>query len=685
MNRTVLDGLRARVGGWAGEGYEEVGSVLALIIGYTALYLALGRLSFLESLHGVDITPWNPPAGLALTLLLVRGVSYVPLVVLAAFLSSQLLPLVSIPPIAGLAAALIIAVGYAGAAGVLRHAVRFDIGLHRAHDVVLLIIAACMGAGLVSLGFVATYAVAGVIPWADFGRASFQFWVGDAIGAVVLAPLLLVILDHMCSRRSGARAKARFSVLELVAQWGSIAAALALVFGPYQDRYSFQLFYLLFLPLVWIATRHGLGGASWAVFSIQGGLIAILEFEDRSSEAIRIFQLLMFAVAITGLMLGAVVSERSRVARALAQSQARLAAIFNAARDGVLTIDMAGRIEAVNPAVEGLFRRPAQRLVGTDIRNLLDASHLLERLASSAHDGAPEPLRLELDARREDGSIFPIELTAGHFGSGADEHHALVLRDITLRREAETQARRHESEVAQVSRASLAGEMASALAHEINQPLMAITTYARGCLRLLKQPLFEPAVLKEGVEQVMLQAERAGDILSRLREFLRTGACQRSVVNVKALLDGSVALAQMEAAQNAIDIEVRVAPGLPAVLADRIQIEQVLLNLLRNAIDAVLGDDANPRSIVIAANRASATTVEITVADSGAGLADEVASRLFEPFVTTKPHGMGLGLSISRSIVEAHEGHLQLLRTSGAGSIFAFDLPIADGARARAG
>ncbi len=683
--QTTIGIVREKLLGLADNPPGEILPAIALSAAYIALYLVLDRLSFIEALYGVDITPWNPPAGLTLALLIVGGIAYMPVVVVATLVSRQLLPLVSIPPTAALTAALVVAVGYAGAAGILRHVLRFDRRLQHTRDVVMLIIAATIGAGFVALGFVTTYAAEGVISWADFRTAALQFWLGDAIGAVVFTPLLLVLLEKLRGGGLSVRRRNWFGILEIVAQWASIGGALALVFGFHHDRYSFQLFYFLFLPLVWIATRRGLGGASWAVFTIQAALIATLEFEDKSGETIRAFQLLMFAVAATGLILGAVVSERRRVARALAESEGRLTAILNAARDGVLTVDAGGRIETVNPAVEELFGRPARLLIGTDVRYLFDRPDILQRLTSSTSLSRTEPLRLELNGWRENGAVFPVELTAGHFGAAGSEHYTLVVRDITLRRDAEARQRQRQSEVAQVSRLSLAGEMASALAHEINQPLMAITTYARGCLRLLRQTLLEPSVLREGIEQVLLQAGRASDIIVRLREFVRTGASQRSSVDVKSLLDAAVALAQAEATQNGIDIEARVAVDLPNVLADRIQIEQVLLNLLRNAMDAIVSADTDRRTIVIEAKSLSGKALEISVADTGPGLAEEVASRLFEAFVTTKPHGMGLGLSISRSIVEAHDGHLRLHRTSGSGAVFAFDLPVYGGARGHAG
>lgn len=651
-------------------------SGLALATGYVALYLALDRLSFIEALHGIDITPWNPQPGLTLALLIVNGLGYVPAVIIAALLSSQLLPLVSVPLIPAFIAAFIIAGGYAAAAAVLRRGFGIDARLQRPRDIVLLIVVAGISAGLVALGFVTTYAIVGIIGWKDFVEATTQLWIGDAIGAIVVAPLVLIAVAHPPRRWVATRGHEWLRLIETAAQWGSIVCALALVFGFGHDLYSFRLFYLLFLPLVWIAARRGLVGATWAVLTIQVGLIAALEFQDRSTETVRTFQLLMFAVATTGLLLGAFVSERHRVARALAESQGWLAAILNTARDGVLTIDAKGRIVSVNPAIEQQFARPARHLVGQDVRDLIDVPDLMPSLASTARLPTTESSRRVLNARRGNGGVFPIELTVGQFGHPGDEHYTLVIRDITARRDAEARARLHQSELARASRISLAGEMASAVAHELNQPLTAIVTFARGCLRLVRHSPPRLDLLREGIEEVAQQAERAGDIIGRLRGLVRTGSCRRSILHVRALVDAAVSLAQTEATQNEVEIQVRIAPDLPPILADHIQIEQVLLNLMRNAMDAIVSSKAERRLITVEGSRAGERSVEIAVADTGPGVAEEVLGQLFEPFVTTKPSGMGLGLSISRSIIEAHESRLRLINRSGAGAVFTFDLPV---------
>jgi two-component system, LuxR family, sensor kinase FixL len=657
---------------------------MGLSLAYIALYVVLDRISFIEALHGVDITPWNPPAGLTVALLLVGGPAYIPVIAIAALCSSQILPLTPISPAWGLATALVIAGGYAATATLLRQVFGLDVGLKRGRDMPLMIGAAVIGAGAVALAVVTTYVAAGILPWFDLREAVVQYWIGDAIGIVVFTPAFLLLWDYLRHRSARLPPLRWAAVAEGAVQCASIIGALIVIFGSGNHRYSFELFYLLFLPLVWIAVRHGLPGATAAVFVIQGGLIVSLEFVSSSVDTVRAFQLLMFALATTGLMLGAIVSERHRVALALAESQGRLSAIFNAARDGVLTINTRGVIESANPAVEDLFGCPTRLLLGTDVRNLVASGDLLDVLAANAAATRPQPLRLEIEGRREDGSIFPIEVTGGRFGSPGDERHTLVIRDITLRYQEEARAQQHQSEVAQVSRLATADEMASALAHEINQPLMAITTYARGCLRLLKHATFDLDIVREGVEQVVMQAERAGDIIGRLRDFVRTGSGRREVVDVKALIETTLSLAKIEITQNAIEVQLRLAATLPPVAVDRVQIEQVLINLLRNAIDALLSSGVSRRAIVVGAEIANAA-VEITLSDSGPGIADEVRSQIFEPFVTTKADGMGMGLAISRSIVEAQGGHLRLVATGEGGTRFAFDLPIAEKAFASLG
>jgi PAS domain S-box-containing protein len=634
--------------------FGRVWAVLALSVAYIALYVALDRLSFIEAQHGINITPWSPSAGLALALLIIKGPRWFPAVFAAELLSSATLPEVAVPSAPIFISAFVVTGGYAGTTIVLRR-IGFEAGLRRTSDVARLILVTIASSGLVACAYVATYAAVGIVPWTGFLDAVQHYWIGDAIGIIGLAPPLLTLARPKAYSEPADYNRRWLQLSEIVAQGASIAVALALVFSRVVTRHPFRLFYVLFLPLIWIAIRRGLAATSWAVLGVQVGLVVGLQLQDQSEPTLRDFQLLMFALAATGLLLGAVVSERQRLSRALAESEHRRTIILNTARDGILSIDAYGQIQSTNPAVERIFARPGHLLVGLDIQELIDNAPneppLINRIVTSRSTGVTT---WELDARRVDGQVFPIELSVGRSEAADVEQYTLVIRDITLRRKTEARARQHQDEMARVSRISLAGEMAGAMAHELSQPLTAIAAFARGCLRLLRAPTPEPESLYEGVSEVVQQAERAGDVLGRLREFMSGGGSRRAFVAVGPLIDAAVGLACVEAMQNEVEIEARVDPGLPPVLADHVQIEQVLLNLLRNGIDAIATADSQERLIVVEAQCKSGHMVQISVADSGPGVPAEVANRLFEPFVTTKPEGMGMGLSISRSIIESH-------------------------------
>jgi PAS domain S-box-containing protein len=663
---------------WAAPPRSPIGrawTYLTLSVAFIALYVTLDRLSFIEAQHGINITPWSPSAGLALALLIIKGPRWFLAVLAAELLSGATLPEVAVPSAPIFISALVVTGGYAGTTVIL-HRLGFDAALYRTSDVARLILVTIACSGQVACGYVATYAVAGVVPWTGFLDAVQHYWIGDAIGIIVLAPPLLISARSMDRSATADHNRRWLQLSAIVGQGASIVVALALVFSRVVTKHPFRLFYVLFLPLIWIAMRRGLAATSWAVLGIQVGLVVGLQLQDQSEPTLRDFQLLMFALGATGLLLGAVVSERQRLSRDLAESERRRATILNTARDGIVSIDAYGHILSTNPAAELIFERPGHLLIGLDIHELIDSapneSPLINRIASSRPAGVTT---WEFDARRADGEVFPIELSVGR-SEGADaQQYTLVIRDITLRRETEARARQHQAALAHVSRVSLAGEMAGALAHELSQPLTAIAAFARGCLRLLAGPGPEPETLYEGVSEVVQQAERAGDVLGRLREFMRGGASQRASVEIGPLVDAAVGLASAEAVQNKIEIEVRVDPGLPAVLADPVQIEQVLLNLLRNAIDAIAIAGGRARLIVLKAHCEGFHTVQISVADSGPGVVHEVATSLFQPFVTTKPEGMGMGLSISRSIVESHGGRLRMVQSVGSGATFVFDLP----------
>jgi signal transduction histidine kinase len=238
----------------------------------------------------------------------------------------------------------------------------------------------------------------------------------------------------------------------------------------------------------------------------------------------------------------------------------------------------------------------------------------------------------------------------------------------------ETQARQHQAEVAHAARLSTLGGMAAGLAHELNQPLSAVVSYARGCARRLEAGDIPKAALLEVLEEMSAQAMRAGEVLRRMREFLR-GESRREEVDVNDVVRRALRFAEGEARHSGVRIDLALATDALRIEIDPIQIEQVILNLVQNGFEVMTANNGTERVLAIETRRLAPDTVEVIVRDTGAGLAPDVAERLFEPFVTTKPDGLGLGLSISRTIVEAHGGRLWATPNGDArGTAFRFTL-----------
>ncbi|WP_431861134.1 sensor histidine kinase [Azospirillum sp.] len=251
-----------------------------------------------------------------------------------------------------------------------------------------------------------------------------------------------------------------------------------------------------------------------------------------------------------------------------------------------------------------------------------------------------------------------------------------LQQEMAERRRAQEDSRRRQIEMDHVARLSILGEMASNLAHELNQPLAAITNYARGCARRLDAGITDPVELGEATAAITAQAERAAQIIQRIRDFVRKRAPSVEPVSLNAAVQAACALCESRARGAGVALRLDLAEGLPAVAADRLQIEQVVLNLILNALDATA--EATPADLTVTlTTRAADGRVELTVADHGPGLTPHLRERLFEPFFTTKPEGMGLGLSICRTIVEAHGGRLWAEDNPDGGLIMRASLPVA--------
>jgi two-component system sensor kinase FixL len=271
---------------------------------------------------------------------------------------------------------------------------------------------------------------------------------------------------------------------------------------------------------------------------------------------------------------------------------------------------------------------------------------------------------------RMDGSTFPMELAVGEMRSGDQRYFTGFIRDLSERQQTEARLQELQSELVHISRLTAMGEMASTLAHELNQPLSAIANYLRGSHRLIGDTDPKSAKLRDALDKATEQALRAGDIIRRLRDFVARGETEVKLESITKLVEEASALALVGAKQYGVRVLFNLDPDTDRVYADKVQVQQVLLNLIRNAIEAITDAGSPRREISVEATAIDDDMVRISVSDTGPGIAPEIAAQLFQPFVTTKRQGMGVGLSISRTIVEAHGGELWVEPRSGGGSVF---------------
>lgn len=357
-----------------------------------------------------------------------------------------------------------------------------------------------------------------------------------------------------------------------------------------------------------------------------------------------------------------------------------LSALLDAAVDAVIVIDAHGRIETFNRAAEQMFGFTAAGMLGKNVSLLMPEPH------RSAHDGylrrylGTGQARIigygrEVEAQRQDGTVFPVSLAVGRVAGADPPRFVGFIRDISERVAAERAAAQAQQRLTHVARLSTMGEMAAGLAHEINQPLAAITTYAQACQRLLErseQP--ELTDIRESLAQISRQALRAGEVIRRLRAFVTNREVRKEPIGCNRLIEDLVTLARPDLRAHDVQLNLEVEPDLPEIMADAIQLQQVLINLIRNAIDSTLQNGTERREIALRAVTAP-NGVEISVHDHGAGVEPGALAKLFNPFFTTKPQGTGLGLAISRTIVGAHGGKLTYRDEPGGGACFYFTLP----------
>ena len=392
-----------------------------------------------------------------------------------------------------------------------------------------------------------------------------------------------------------------------------------------------------------------------------------------------------FAVIGIGVSWGGGLLHRSRLrAKLMADDalarEAHLQSILDTVPEAMIVIDERGIMQSFSSAAERLFGCRAAEAIGQNVSTLMPAHYhenhdgYLQRYMNTGERRIIGIGRVVV-GQRKDGSTFPMELAVGEMKSGDQRYFTGFIRDLTERQQTEARLQELQSELVHISRLTAMGEMASTLAHELNQPLSAIANYLKGTRRLLEGSSDEKsAAMRDALDKAADQAMRAGHIIRRLRDFVARGESERRVESITKLVEEASALALVGVKDLGIRVQFQFNPEIDLVIADRVQVQQVLLNLIRNAMDAM--ETSKTRDLIVAIAPADGGLVRISVTDSGSGISPEIAEQLFQPFITTKRHGMGVGLSISRAIIEAHNGRIWVEPNPTGGTIFHFTLAV---------
>ena len=517
---------------------------LAVGTAYLGGYLLLDILCDAPSPQNLGISPWHLSLGLSILLIVLRGPKMLPLIVLAPF-ASELIERGDI----GLAAikALPAGICYGLAATLLRRPqLRFDAALTSLREVFVLMVAVIVSSALVVAATGGQQQAAGYLAMDELSGTALTHWVGDMVGIATVTPFGLLVLAREGLVRPNWQTALQVAI---------IVFALAVAVGSAEQE-RLQLYFLLFLPITWIAVSSGLEGVSMALTVTQIGLIAALHYIPGSDIDILALQARMLVLAATGLVAGALVTE----------------------------------------------------------------------------------------ARR-----------------------------------AEQELRDNQAAIARLSRLGSMGELAIAIAHEVNQPLSAAGTYSRMVTESLEAERLQDSSIIATARKATAQVERAADVIRRLRTLVRLGRSELLPTDIEVMLQESLDLVRLILERGGITVTVEVEKELPPVMADRVQIEQVLFNLLRNSVEAISSAACQDRLILLQAERSGPQVAQLRVSDSGPGFPEEIMRAAPTLFSSQKADGLGVGLSLCRSIVEAHGGALRL-ESGKSGATVSFTLPFAEAA-----
>jgi two-component system, LuxR family, sensor kinase FixL len=511
---------------------------------FVAIYFALNLLTEWHEFDRLGITLWSPDDGLSLALL-IESVTFAPFVFLAAVLVDLSIAGVHRSVGVTMAAELCLTLAYVGLAFVLKNKLKFDMRQFRLPDVVAFLFLVPLGAALSAFIYCGILYLGGELSSDKLFVALGHCWIGDALGIITIIPAATSVFMYLSTPRVRLSGHTLFTVFIFAL---GICLGFAALVGVGDKLY--YLFNLLFLPVIWVAMREGYAGVALALVTIQLTLAVLTTFVGYNTTDFAILQLLMLVLSITGLLLGAVTTEREDAALRLREQKRELA-----------------------------------------------------RMVSNARAGA----------------------------------------------------------------------MGMALAHEVSQPLSTVATYLHAARRLLQaSPASEPVM--DALIKAEAEAQRAREVLERIRDFVSNGNLNLTSVDVSALAERIGELCREEAAARGVQVEVESIRPIPLVEADGVQIEQVLINLVANAIDAA-AERSDARGRVTMRVAAKDDGVMLRVEDNGKGVAPEIADNIFDAYQTTKPRGMGLGLHLSRRIVQRHSGHLWWEPITTGGARFVVELP----------
>jgi two-component system, LuxR family, sensor kinase FixL len=523
-----------------------------------------------------------------------------------------------------------------------------------------------------------------------------SFWLTTVARALTNTFAILTVVPLMVHTAGRLNEKHRFIDVARIVEGAVLAISLAaasvaaLLATPFEAVASAAMLCLPLPMLLWAAARFGVVGSSAAVllfgvFAVCGALAGVGPFTAQA-DAHNTLSVVLFLVVtcIPLLLLGAALDERRSLERARAASDALHGAVLASIQDQIVILDGSGRIVDANES----WRLLAERIPGAPFVYLKVGEHFLrhctglgaqgDALASRLGHYIGEVIaggalhhRIEYAAHGPRGIIwFEVSIEPlRRAGGGA----VLVWTDITYRKQAEAKERAQQQQLVHLSRAAVLGELSGAFAHELSQPLTSILGNAEAALQLLTKPDADLREIRTMVRDIVADDVRAAEVIQRLRAMLTRGEISREPVDLANVIKDVLDLARIDLSTRHVSVDVAFDPYLPLVLGDRIQLQQVVLNLVVNACEAMSSIDAQERRISISAHfESSSCEVICTIRDHGAGIASDDLERIFQPFVTTKVQGLGMGLAICRSIIEAHGGRLWAENTPGGGATFNF-------------